>query len=124
MKYSILLRHLFFWMFCAVACVTCSPSSRVLKSKQYEVLLAPQVQDNHLTTTYRKFQWTDCKRLSRSENRWQFTYTDRERGHRKLQKVLQADTLIRTIALVDTLAAPPSNSTNQGYQKSQPIKNQ
>jgi hypothetical protein len=70
------------------------------------------------------YQFSDCKRVSRAENRWQFTYTDRQRGQFKMQKVVGADSLIQTIALVDTLVNPPTNSSNQGFQKSKPIKNQ
>ena len=122
--FSYKVRYVLLSLCCASVLFACTTRQHSSKTVQYEVLLAPQVQSEYLPSQYVRFALGDCKRVSRSENRWQFTYTERNGGQRKLQRAFEADSLVRSIVVVDSLIQPPTNSTNQGFHKSNPIKNQ
>jgi hypothetical protein len=105
--------------------IACAPKRTALAPIKFQVLLDPLCSDDYLQTAYaEKFNIIDLKRISKSENRWSLTTNLSPRREIRFLKHLEKDTLVEHVGLLDSTVTPPNNSTNVGYSKSKPIRNQ
>jgi hypothetical protein len=73
---------------------------------------------------YPSFGLSNAQRISRFENKWQYdwevTSSKRERTMREIRGCEE----VFSVEEVNDTISPPSNSSNSGYSKTKPIKNQ
>ncbi|MFM9984676.1 MAG: hypothetical protein ACKVOK_05545 [Flavobacteriales bacterium] len=121
------------WLFSAIAglmlsvflwnCGSKDVSSSQLIS-EISLVLATGATADEIIAQYPDFSMSNAKLTSRTENKWSLQWQVSQKDRPEALARLRENKLIISVSEQQDSLGPPTNSTNSGYSKTKPIKNQ
>jgi hypothetical protein len=97
-------------------------SQKKMIEKSIVVFLKENLNSDYLSANYLADGYQRADRISRSQNKWNVKFKTTEKKVDKLLAKLKADGMIEDAYFEENEPGTPTNDTNEGSSKTQPIK--